>query len=176
MCIPFLHFLFFSPSNHVETLNWELCNSTKVQGTLLDLHGPPNGPLNEPSEANFWGPLVKKGPAGSLHGPNWSIFLDRSLANVQTRIYSLVWGQSDIRFQSYKRPKNCGAYLPPPPAGWGLNRVKVTKTSTEDWFNHLNIWKDAKSFKGVSRAFKRCFKDVSLSNFLWYFRETFRMF
>ena len=110
----FLYFVFSSPSNHVGTLIWSLSNCTKAQGTLLDLHGPPNGPLNEPSEANFWGPLVKKGPAGSLHGPNWSIFLDRSLANVQTRIYSLVWGQSDIRFQSYKRPKNCGAYLPPP--------------------------------------------------------------
>ena len=92
----FLYFAFSSPSNHVGTLIRSLSNCTKAQGTLLDLHGPPNGPLNGPSEANFWGPLVKKGPAGSLHGPNWSIFLDRSLDNVQTWIYSLVWGQSDI--------------------------------------------------------------------------------
>ena len=103
----FLYFVFSSPPNHVGTLIWSLSNCTKAQGTLLDLHGPPNGPLNEPSEANFWGPLVKKGPAGSLHGPNWSIFLDRSLDNVQTWIYSLVWGQSDIRFLSNREfPKD----------------------------------------------------------------------
>ena len=94
----FLYFAFSSPSNHVGTLIRSLSNCTKAQGTLLDLHGPPNGPLNGPSEANFWGPLVKKGPAGSLHGPNWSIFLDRSLDNIQTWIYSLVWDQSEIRF------------------------------------------------------------------------------
>ena len=96
----FLYFTFFSRSYHVGLLILSLSNSTKAQGTLLDLHGPTNGLLNGPSEANFWGPLVKKGPAGSLHGPNWSIFLDRSLDNVQTWIYSLVWGQSDIRFLS----------------------------------------------------------------------------
>ena len=47
----------------------------KAQGTLLNLHGPPNGPQNGPCEANFWGPLLKKAPAGSLSGANWSIFL-----------------------------------------------------------------------------------------------------
>ena len=111
----FLYFVFSSPSNHVGTLIWSLSNCTKAQGTLLDLHGPPNGPLNGPSEANFWGPLVKKGPAGSLHGPNWSIFLDRSLDNVQTWIYSLVWGQSDIRFLSNREfPKEDDDCAPPP--------------------------------------------------------------
>ena len=29
---------------------------------------------NGPYEANFRGPFVKKGPAGSLHGPKGSIF------------------------------------------------------------------------------------------------------
>ena len=119
----FLYFAFSSPSNHVGTLIRSLSNCTKAQGTLLDLHGPPNGPLNEPSEANFWGPLVKKGPAGSLHGPNWSIFLDRSLANVQTWIYSLVWGQSEIRFPEQSRISERGWWLRPPPA---LIRVKYT--------------------------------------------------
>ena len=112
-------------SNHVGTLIRSLSNCTKAQGTLLDLHGPPNGPLNGPSEANFWGPLVKKGPAGSLHGPNWSIFLDRSLANVQTWIYSLVWGQSEIRFPEQSRISERGWWLRPPPA---LIRVKWTSS------------------------------------------------
>ena len=76
---------FFSyPSNHVRTLFWALWNSTKAHGTLLDLHGPPNGPQNGPSEVNFRGPFVKKGPAGSFHGPKWSMFLDRSLGKRQT--------------------------------------------------------------------------------------------
>ena len=35
-------------------------------------------------EANFRLPLVKKGPAGSDHGPKLSIFLDRSQDNGQT--------------------------------------------------------------------------------------------
>ena len=30
------------------------------------------------------GPLIEKGPPGSLHGPNWPIFLHRSLDNGQT--------------------------------------------------------------------------------------------
>ena len=38
--------------------------------TAMDPHGPPNGPQNGPCEANFRGPLVEKGPPGSLHGPN----------------------------------------------------------------------------------------------------------
>ena len=28
------------------------------------------GPKNRPSEANFRGPLIEKGPPGSLHGTN----------------------------------------------------------------------------------------------------------
>ena len=40
----------------------------------MDLHGHPNGPLNGPCEADFRGPLVKKGPPGSFHGPNWYFF------------------------------------------------------------------------------------------------------
>ena len=35
-------------------------------------------PPNELYKANFRGPFVKKGPAGSFHGPKWSMFLDRS--------------------------------------------------------------------------------------------------
>ena len=125
----FLYFVFSSPSNHVGTLIWSLSNCTKAQGTLLDLHGPPNGPLNGPSEANFWGALVKKGPAGSLHGPNWSIFLDRSLDNVQTWIYSLVWGQSDIRFLSNREfPKEDDDCAPPP----ALSRVNYNNMQLLD--------------------------------------------
>ena len=82
--LPFLHYTLSSPSSHVRTLVWSLWDSTKAQGTHLDLHGPPNGPQNGPSEANFRGPFVKKGPAGSLHGPKWSMFLDRSQDNGQT--------------------------------------------------------------------------------------------
>ena len=41
------------------TLFKSLFGYIMYQGTLLDLHGPPNGPLNGPGEANFWGPLVK---------------------------------------------------------------------------------------------------------------------
>ena len=82
--LPFLHYTLSSPSSHVGTLFWSLWNSTKAQGTLLDLHGPPNGPQNGPSEANFRGPIVKKGLAGSFHGPKWSMFLDRSLGKRQT--------------------------------------------------------------------------------------------
>ena len=37
---------------------------------VMDHHGPPNGLQNGPCEANFRGPLVKKGPPGPLHGPN----------------------------------------------------------------------------------------------------------
>ena len=80
----FFNSIFFSPSNHVGTLTWSFPNSTKAQGTLLDLHGPPNVPQNGPCEANFRAPLVKKGPAGSDHGPKLSIFLDRSHDNGQT--------------------------------------------------------------------------------------------
>ena len=56
----------------------------RLRGTLMNLHGPPNGPQNGPCEANFRAPLVKKGPAGSDHGQKLSIFLDRSHDNGQT--------------------------------------------------------------------------------------------
>ena len=36
--------------------------------------GHPPGPLNGPCEADFSGPLLKKGAPGSFHGPNWSFF------------------------------------------------------------------------------------------------------
>ena len=66
----FLFLIFSSPSKHVGSLIWSLFNSTKAQGTLLNLHGPLNGPRNGPRMANFWRPTLKKAPAGSLHGPN----------------------------------------------------------------------------------------------------------
>ena len=69
-----IHYIFSSPSNHVGTLFWSLWNSTKAQGILLDLHGPLYGPQNGPSKANFRGPFLKKGPAGSLQGPNDKYF------------------------------------------------------------------------------------------------------
>ena len=59
---------YFKILHAVVPLFWSLWNSTKAQGTLMDLHGPPNGPY----EANFRGPLVKKGPAESLHSPKCS--------------------------------------------------------------------------------------------------------
>ena len=46
----------------------------------VDLPGSPN----RPCEADFRETLVKKGPAGSLHGPKWSMSLDRSQDNRQT--------------------------------------------------------------------------------------------
>ena len=39
VCIPFLHCILFSPSNHFGILFWSLWNSTKAQGTLLGVHG-----------------------------------------------------------------------------------------------------------------------------------------
>ena len=52
-CIPFLHFTLSSPSNHFGTMFWSLWSSIRAQGTLLDLHGPPNGPKNGPCETKF---------------------------------------------------------------------------------------------------------------------------
>ena len=110
----FLYFTFSRPSNHVWALIWSLSNSTKAQGTLLDLHGPKNGAW----EANFWRPLVKKSRAGSHHGPNWSILIDRSPDNGQTWVYRLVWGPTDVWFWSNREflteDDNCA---PPPPRG-----------------------------------------------------------
>ena len=36
----------------------------------------PKGTYNGSGEANSRGPSIEKGPPGSFHGPNWSIFLD----------------------------------------------------------------------------------------------------
>ena len=111
-----LYIIHFSPFNHVGTLFWSLWNSTKGQGALLDHHGPQNGPHNGSCEANSRGPSIEKGPPGSFHGPNWSIFFYRPLDNGLTWIYSLVWGQSDIWFRSYNFLKHWWAYMPPPQA------------------------------------------------------------
>ena len=69
-----LYIIHFSPFDHVGTLLWSLCNSTKALGALLDLYGPLNGPQNGSCEANSRGPSIKKGLPGSFDGPNWSIF------------------------------------------------------------------------------------------------------
>ena len=82
--IPFVHSTLSSPPKTFWNTFWSLWNCTRAQRTLLDHHGPPNGPQNGSCEANFGGPLVKKGPPGPLHGPNWSIFLDRPLDNSKT--------------------------------------------------------------------------------------------
>ena len=74
-CIPFLYCTLCSPSNRFGTLFWSLWNSIRAQGTLLDLHGPQNGPQNGPCEANFRGPLIEKGPPGSLHGPLYICYI-----------------------------------------------------------------------------------------------------
>ena len=45
LVLPFcLKNTFFKPSEHYGTRLWSLLYFTKVQGTLMDLHGPPNGP------------------------------------------------------------------------------------------------------------------------------------
>ena len=103
-----------APLNILEHFFWSLWNSTRAQRTLLDHHGPPNGPQNGSCEANFGGPLLKKGPPGPLHGPNWTIFLDRPLDNSKKRIYSLVLGQSNFWFHRYKFLKPKGQICPPP--------------------------------------------------------------
>ena len=68
-CKGYLH----PPVNAVVSLRYVL-ERPSAPATLLDLHGPSNGPKNGPCEANFRGPFVKQGPPGSLDGPNWSIF------------------------------------------------------------------------------------------------------
>ena len=68
--LPFLKNTFSKPSGHHGTRLWSLLYFTKAQGTLRDLHGPPNGPSNLPCEAYIGGPLLIKGPQGSLQGPN----------------------------------------------------------------------------------------------------------
>ena len=128
LLLPFLYYTLSSPSSHVGTLVWSLWNSTKAQGTLLDLHGPLYGPQNGPSKANFRGPFLKKGPAGSLHGPKWAMFLNRSQDNGQTWIYSLVWGQSDIRFRRYNCFDSRWANWPPP----HRLRVKIGRSTMEE--------------------------------------------
>ena len=67
-CKTFLTFFkntFFKSSEHHEPCLWSLFYFTKTQGTLMDVHGHPNGPLNGPWKANF-------SPPQSYHGPNWS--------------------------------------------------------------------------------------------------------
>ena len=86
----FLQSNFSKPSKHYRTYFWSLWYFPKAQGTLLDLQGDPNGPLDGPCQADFWVPFVKKDLPGSPHGPNWSIFLHKPKDNGQTQIYSLV--------------------------------------------------------------------------------------
>ena len=79
LCVHLLHYTFFRPFERLVTtfgLSWYY---NLNQGTLLDLHGPPNGPWNGPCEADCGGPLPIKGLPGPLHGPNWSLFLYRPL-------------------------------------------------------------------------------------------------
>ena len=54
----------------------------KVQETLMNLLGPPNGPC----EANLGGPLPIKDPPGSLHGPNWSIIDLRTMDKLKIQL------------------------------------------------------------------------------------------
>ena len=124
----FLFFIFSGPSNHVGRLIWSLSNSTKAQGTLLDLHWPQNGPW----EANFLGTLVKKDPAGSHHDPNWSILIDRSPDNGQTWVYRLVWGPTDVWFRSNRKfPTEDDNCAPP-------GTIKVKRYRAE-CYNHSRI-------------------------------------
>ena len=72
--LPFLQNALSYPSQNIMEDFWSLWYNTRAQGTLLDLHGHLSGPLNGPCEADFRGPLLKKGPPLSFHGPNWSFF------------------------------------------------------------------------------------------------------
>ena len=75
---------------------------------------------------------TKKGPAGSHHGPNWSLFLDRSLDNGQTWIYSQVWLRRSVPEQLLVSER--GGWLPPPPPV--LIRVKANSV-VKLWLTHL---------------------------------------
>ena len=59
--LPFLKNLLSKSSEHHGTRSWSLFYFTKAQGTLMDHHGHPNGPLNGPSKTDFMGPLLKNG-------------------------------------------------------------------------------------------------------------------
>ena len=92
----------------------------KAQGTLLDLQGDPNGPLDGPCEADFWGPFVKKDPPGSPHGPNWSIFyIDLYTTDkLEFRAWfelNRTFGSGGISFRNF-----VGHICPPPPLSLGL--------------------------------------------------------
>ena len=68
-----IHNTFSSLSKGLVTLLFGL---DMHQGTLLllDLHGPRNKLLYKPCKADFRGPLLKKGPPGSLHIPYFSFY------------------------------------------------------------------------------------------------------
>ena len=101
------HFLY-----HMLTTFWLY---TLDQGTLLDFHGPSNGPWKGACKDDFGWPLPIKGPPGTHQGPNWSIILYRPLDNEQTWKYSLVRVQSDNRFHRYNHLDLLWAISPPPP-------------------------------------------------------------
>ena len=113
-CIPFLHSIFSSPSNHVGTLIWSLSNCIKAQGTLLDLYGPQNWPLNGPSKANLWGPLVKKGRQGPFMAQTDHFFryVSKQCINLNLQPSLKSIGHS-VPEQS--RISDWGWWLPPPP-------------------------------------------------------------
>ena len=67
----FLKNTFSKPSEHHGIRLWSVLHFTKAQGTLMDLHGPPNGPSNWPCELILGDPCRWK----ALQGPNWSIFM-----------------------------------------------------------------------------------------------------
>ena len=96
------------------------------QGTLLDLHGPTNGPLNGTCEADFRGPLPKKNcPPGSI----LINFLDRPLDNGKTFIYSLFEVNPTFSSREIDRIDSRLANCPPPlplRADWGLNLLQIS--------------------------------------------------
>ena len=76
----------------------------------------PNGPCKD----NFRGPLVEKGPPGSLHGPNWPILLDMSQDN-WLKLKFTTWFEVNPTFGSREMIfKTWWANLPPPPTWLGL--------------------------------------------------------
>ena len=66
----FTKHILYNSSKHYRTLLWTLWYFIKALRTHFDLHGHPSGSLNGPCEDDSMELLVKKGPPGSLHGPN----------------------------------------------------------------------------------------------------------
>ena len=66
LLLPFLKNTFSKPSEHRGTHLWSLLYFTKVQGTLMDLHGPQMDPKIDPARLILEDPCQLK----ALQGPS----------------------------------------------------------------------------------------------------------